>query len=251
MTHRRFVTTAAGIALAVLVAGFGALPASAVAVQPTQDVPSSTWIQPDPGQQFEDGVGTFIFVAAEAPTGAGQLPASNYEYLLTFEFDHLRFGNVGLATGPGGTVARLALEPDIYSGTAGTSVEISYPWLPGHFYFVYAAHLGGDLWGASILDWSTGVWSYIGAVQAPPGWGTLVPASITKVRWAPDAPRPATCAGYPRTDAYFFTPLGVTGSVITEASLYGHFPTSGDCASQTDMLTDTWVHYRLGADPTG
>jgi len=63
--------------------------------------------------------------------------------------------------------------------------------------------------------------------------------------------QPNGCAELPRTDAHFCPPLGYDGAHFTVGSVDGQFVTPGDCASQTEILSNGWVHYRLGADPTG
>jgi hypothetical protein len=250
MTTRRVSSAVLGTVLTLLVGASTALPASAqVAATPkTQEVPSNTWRQPNPNG-FYDALGTWVYVAPQPQTGAGQLSGGNYEYPVTFVFDHLRVGELTLATGPSGNVARVSLT-DLVNGPT-LSTQIAYDWSPGRFYFLYTQHLGGDEWGAWVMDWAAGTWTYIGSLHTPTAWGSMVNVGLTSARWAPTAARPTTCSGYARTDAYFFPTLEYVGSQYTVGTADGQSVTQGDCPSQTETLPNGWIHYRLGADPAG
>ena len=239
MRPRRFLPVLA-TALAVLTA----TPASAQVGFVTQEVPSTIWTQPGPPGDLNDGVGTWVYVLPQAPVGPSQR-ADSYDYALSFSFPGLgRLGFISLYTGQGGTRARLSLT----EGSA--TVDIPYNWSPGRFYFLYVHHLQNGHWGGWVMDWDAGVWSYIGSVQAPAGWGLLTKSSRTRVWWPGAAGTPTACSAYPRTDAYFFPTLGYTGSNFTIGTFDFHHAQEGNCPTQTEILPNSWVHYRLGADPT-
>jgi hypothetical protein len=248
MTTRRFTRAGLAIGVAALAALTTQLPATAqTATGKTQEVRSRVWLQPVPDNTFNDGLGTWIYVAPEAPASAGQLSPDSYEYLMTMEFDHLRFGYFGLATGTSGKVARLSLDGPV-SGPSG-SIEVPYDWSPGRFYFLYTHQLTGTDWGAWVMDWATGVWTYVGTIRTP-DWGQLVKPSLTMVRWAPAGPRPADCSGFPRTDAYIYATLGYSGSQFTIApSSSETVLTAGDCPTQTEILPNGWAHFSAGVSP--
>jgi hypothetical protein len=156
---------------------------------------------------------------------------------------------VSLTRGPSGSVARLSLT-DLVNGPTVTT-QIAYDWSPGRFYFLYVHHLSGDDWAAWVMDWAVGTWAYIGSLRTPTAWGNIVNVGLTSARWATTAARPSTCAGYPRTDAYFFPTLEYVGDQYAVGAASGQSVTPGDCPSQTEILPNGWVHYRLGADPAG
>ncbi|HEV2758153.1 MAG TPA: hypothetical protein VGV86_01175 [Acidimicrobiales bacterium] len=235
MTTRRFIRTVMCVAMAVVAGLFNAAPASAE----TQETPSTVWTQPGGPGRVIDGVGTWVYVAPQAPAGPNQLPQS-YAYSLAFSFPNQASGFMSLTTGPGGKAARLSLS---------TIVEVPYDWTPGRFYFLYVHHLQGGLWGGWVMDWVRGDWTYIGSVQAPAGYGLLGTSSRTRVWWPGSAGAAAGCSSYPRTDAYFFPTLGYTGAEWTIGTMGLQHVQEGDCDSQTEMLSNGWVHYRLGADP--
>lgn len=224
------------VVLALLACVGNGLPASAQTVAPSQDVLSTSWVQTAPQNRFNDGLGTWVYVAPQASTA--------YEYPMTFVFDHLRVGAVTLGTGANGKVARLTLR-DLVTGPVA-STEVPYDWSPGRFYFLYVHQVSADTWGAWVMDWDAGTWTYIGSVLAPAGWGQLVIGSLTSVQWSATATRPTSCTGQSATDAYFFPPLGYTGSQYTFSSLSGQNPASpGGCPAQAEILPNGWVHYHL------
>jgi len=198
---------------------------------------------------FFDGLGTWVYVAPQAAPSSTQGSAGNYQYPVTLVFNHLRVGAVTLTTGSQGGIASFSLTELATRNTVAT--QIGYDWLPGRFYFLYAHHLTGDDWGAWVMDWAAATWAFIGSVQAPAGWGSLVNGSLTSVEWAATAAHPGNCAQYPRTDAYFFPVLGYQGAQFTVGTHESSSLTPGDCPSQRDILSNGWIHYRLGADPTG
>lgn len=83
------------VLLALLACVGTGLPASAQGVAPSQDVLSTVWVQPVPDNSFDDGLGTWVYVAREASTA--------HEYPMTAVFDHLRFGAVTLGPAPAAT----------------------------------------------------------------------------------------------------------------------------------------------------
>lgn len=208
------------------------------------DTPTTIWQQPGPPGDLLDGIGTWAYVAPQAPKSPAQLSPENYQYLLSFSFPGLHLGFVGLTAGPQGHTARLSVttNPD-------TTVEIPYDWTPGRFYFLYVHHLQGGAWAGWVMDWAAGTWAYIGTVNVPADWGLITKSSRTMVFWPGGAGRAAECTGFPRTDAYFFPPLGYSGDGYTVGTFDFHYVTPGDCSSSTEILGNDWVHYRLGADP--
>lgn len=222
--------------VACLAAVAGQLPALAQTVAPNADVISTGWQQPGPDVRWYDGLGTWVYVAPGA--------SSAYEYPMTFVFDHLRTGAVTLGTSATGNVARLSLHDLVTGAVAAT--DVPYDWSAGRFYFLYVHQLSGDDWGAWVMDWDIGTWTYIGSLTARAGWGQLVNGSLTSVQWSATATPPTSCTGGPATDAYFFPPLGYTGSQFTFSSLEGQNPPApGGCSAQAEILPNGWVHYHV------
>lgn len=246
MTRRRLASVAACLAFAMTGGLFTQLPAGAVTVGKTQQMPTTGWTHPA-GGQWLDGMGTWLYVLPQPATGPGQLSRDGYQYQTTFVFDQLRIGSIGVGNGANGLVAQLEIK-DLFTG-APIATEIAYNWSPGHFYFVYAQRLAnGDIAGW-ILDWDKGAWSYIGTVHPLVDWGKMVSLGTTSTRWAVGRAAPADCSGYPRTDAYFFPVLGYTGSSFEIGTFNSHSVEPGNCPAQAEILDNGWVHYRLGADP--
>lgn len=232
------------MAAAVMTGFLAEVPAGAQTSTKTQEEPNTVWGHPNTGQSM-DGMGTWMYVAAAPAAKPGQVSRNGYQYLMSFAFEDLRLGYVGLATGPNGPVARIAMS-DLVTGGAPIGAEVAYNWSPGRFYFVYVQHLAGNALGAWIMDWETGVWTHIGTVDPPDHWGRMLRGAKTLVsRWG--AAAPADCAGYPVVDAYFFPVLGYTGSNFEiGVALPDQQVQPADCPSQTAFLANGWVHYRLG-----
>jgi hypothetical protein len=240
-------SVAACLALVVTAGLFAEVPAGADAAPKTLQMPTTGWGHPASGQWL-DGMGTWLYVLPQAATGPGQLSRDGYQYQMTFVFDHLRIGSIGVGHGPNGPVAQLEIK-NLFTG-APASAEIAYNWSPGHFYFAYTQRLAnGDIAGW-ILDWDKGAWAYIGTVHPLVDWGKMVSVGTTSVKWAAGRTAPAACSGYPRTDAYFYPVLGYIGSSFEIGAFGGHEVEAGDCQVPVPDILDTgWVHYRLGADP--
>jgi hypothetical protein len=254
MTTRRVSSAVLGTVLLVLAGASTALPASAQAAnQVPAPGPATTWTPPDPNVVNVDGVGTWAYVAPQAPPGATQLSPGNYQYLLQFVFGvpRTRVGDIGLTTGPQGKVARLSLYPDTITGAGAASAEVAYNWSPGRFYFLYVHHLSGNDWGGWVMDWASGTWAYVGSVRTPADWGSMTKNSRTVVQWADTGGRPTDCSGFPLTDAYLYPPLTYIGESYTVSTLLFQSAVPGDCPSATEMLANGWVHYRVGAGPIG
>jgi len=217
--------------------------ATAQTASQTQDSPISVWDQP--GTDLLDGVGSWVYVAPEAAPGPSQGSPGSYEYLLSFAYPGLHVGFIGLATRPEGRFVGLVLATD----PSTPAVTVPFDWQPGRFYYLLVYHLGGDTWGGWVYDYGAGTWTFVGQVVAPPGWGLITPSSRTLVDLKDPITAP-TCSAYPRTDAYFFPPVGYRGTSFSVASLRLNYVQPGDCPSATTMEYG-WAHYRLGADPTG
>ena len=246
MTRRRFVLQAAGGALAVLAGLFAQLPAEGQTATKTQQLPSTEWgfRHPGPGK-YMDGMGTWLYVLPQEAAGPSQLSRDGYQYQVTFIFEQLRHGRIGVGTGPHNPVAQLEIE-DVFAGGPKIVAEVAYDWSPGRFYFVYTQLLANGEVAGWIMDWETGVWTYIGSVDPPVDWGRMVSAGRTSVKWASGRAAPADCSGYPRTDAYFFPGLGYTGTAF-EIGMFGHHHLEdGDCPARAEILDNGWVHYQLG-----
>lgn len=234
-----------GVSVALLLGSVAPVPASAqVFGSKGIDAPTTIWQQPGPAADLVEGLGTWVYVAPESPAGAAQLSPAAYRYALGFSFPGLHLGDVELTSGPQGHVARLAITTVPYAG-----VEVPYDWVPGRFYFLYVHHLQAGAWGGWVMDWAAGTWTYVGTVEVPADWGLLTKSSRTMLLWPGAAGRAADCTGYPRSDGYFYPPLGFAGGSYTVATFDFHYVTPGDCPSQTDISDNGWVHYRLGADP--
>jgi hypothetical protein len=248
MTTRRFIRTGLAAALAALAALTTQLPATAQTAGKTQEVRSRLWMQPIPDNAYNDGLGTWMYVAPQPAAGPGQLAPANYEYQVWMQFDNLRFGYFGLASGPTGNVVRLSLSE--WGIRPMGSIEVPYDWSPGRFYFLYTHRLTGTDWGAWVMDWATGVWTYVGAISTPADWGQLIKGSSSVVQWAATGPRPTDCVGFPRTDAYIYPTLGYTGSQFTIApSSDETVLKTGDCPIQTEILPNGWAHFSAGVSP--
>jgi hypothetical protein len=243
-----------GAALALLGTVSTQLPAGAqTATTKTQQAAETSWAQPT-WEHLNDAsgtpppaitsMGTWVYVAPSTPA-PGQLSIRGYQYLIDGIFDQLRFAYAGLATRDDGTrVARLALY-DAPAQTLPTGAEVVYDWSPGRFYFIYMAHLPDGNMAAWVMDWATGVWTYVGSVPVPVAWGPLLPAGQTLVNWNNGA-QPAECSGYPRTDAYFFPLLMWVGSEYKFATGFDNPLAAADCPSHRETLGNNWVHYTLG-----
>jgi hypothetical protein len=235
--------------LAALAALTSQLPATAqTPAGKTQEVRGRTWLQPIPDEAFNDGLGTWMYVAPEPAAGAGQLSPNDYEYVMTMVFLNLRFGDFALATGPTGKVARLSLSE--WGIRPMGSIEVPYDWSPGRFYFLYTHHLTGPDWGAWVMDWATGVWTYVGTISTPADWGLLIKSTTATVRWAKAGPLPADCSGYPRTEAYIYPPLGYSGSQFTVPVSYSEWGDDANkCPTQSEILPNGWAQFSAGVSP--
>lgn len=242
MTRRRNLRAAIAMAVAVTTGFLAPMPAKAQVVGLTHEEPNTRWSYPGPGQ-FLDAVGTFLYVVPQPPPAPNGHTRDGYEYKMTFVFAGLKVGYVSLATTVNGPVARLKLI-DLVSDAAPSVAEVAYDWSPGRFYFLYTQRLATGAYGAWVMDWETSVWTYIGSLT-PPGWGGIVDVGLTSVAWSGERPV-STCSFFPRTDAYFYPVLGYTGSTFEVGVADLQFVHAGDCPSQTEMLGNGWVHYRLG-----
>ncbi len=239
MDGRRLLGAATGLAVALV--GTLIPAATAQTADKTQDVPISVWDQPGP--ELLDGVGAWVYIAPQAPPSANQGSPDGYEYLLSFAYPGLNVGFIGLSTRPEGRFAGLTL----VTNAGVPPATVPFDWSPGHFYYLLVYHLGGGQWGGWVYDYSASSWTFVGQVAAPAGWGLLTPSSRTLVDQKDQITAP-TCADYPRTDAYFYPPVGYRGTSFTVATLRFNYVQPGECPSQTTMEYG-WAHYRLGADP--
>jgi len=243
MTRGRFVATAAGVALAALAGLLAPLPAAAQTATKTQQQPYTEWGYQASGPT-RTGMGTWLYVLPQPAARPGQLPREGYRYELTFIFQRLRLGTIGIGTGPNGPVAQLEIQ-DVAAGGPKIVAEVAYDWSPGRFYFVYTQLLpNGDAAGW-IMDWERAVWTYIGSVHPPVDWGKMVDASFTSAKWAGPAVA-ADCSGYPRSDAYFFPVLAYTGTTFEIGTFFDDRHWDGDCPAGANILDNGWVHYQLG-----
>ncbi len=245
MTRRRLVSVATGLALALVAGLFAQLPAAAQAAPAHQSATTGWEIPGYEAGGVKDGMGTWLYVLPQAAAGPGQVSRDGYQYQVTALFEGLRFARIGVRTGAQGPVAHLEIQ-DAGLGTPKFVAEVPYNWSPGRFYFVYTKVLAnGDIAGW-IMDWATGVWTYIGSLHPLANWGGMVSWSITSVEWAPGRTPPVECSGYPRTDAYFFPPLGYSGATFQIGTFDNHRQ-DGTCPAPAEILENGWVHYQLGA----
>jgi hypothetical protein len=240
----------------------GVLPLSTAATAAPgvfQSVPSTTWDHP--GTAPLDGVGGWIYLAAmhlPAPTDPGR----GYVYGQHFTFaSGAGSGMIGLSWDANGGVAGLALTA---SGGAASPAPlvVAYDWLPTRFYYLFTKHLGNGLWGAWVFDGGAdpakigqGSWTYLGAVQAPDGWGLLGPGVDTTIGGAqgavqpPFAPGPASpataCTDFNRVDAWFAPPDGFRNGTASTVQQGATVMSVGACAS-TSAVQGGWLHDHLG-----
>ena len=230
--------------LVVATVGSTVAPAAAATSPPTQQVPSSTWIQPGAGNL--DGLGAFVYVAPPMP-GAAQGSPMGYEYNLSFRLEDNSLGILVLGHKDGRAVAGFAIVPH----TLTVAAPAPFEWAYGRIYYLLTYRLSPTQWGAWIYDWSAASWSVIAVLTVPATAGRMLPTSTTSVDYQGNPPpTPAadtsTCAFYPRIDAFFHAPMGWRGDVITNASWQGNSSTAGPC-SATVKTENGWQRYTLGA----
>ncbi len=245
MTKRRFFVAASTLVLALLAGA--ATSASAQSAGASQEIPSSTWVQP--GSEPLDGIGAWVYIAPGPPPGPAQGSPGGYEYLLRFNLQkplQEPFGFIGLSTRPDGShFAGLAL----VSGLDQPTDTVDFNWSPGHFYYLLVYQVGANEWIGWVYDHNAASWTIVGTVTTPDGSGRLSPTSATTVDYqSGGASYILECAGYPRTDAVFYPPVGYRGATVTLATLGSHTVYPGNCPTTTTIEYD-WVHYRLGVDP--
>jgi hypothetical protein len=213
----------------------------------SQEAPSTTWVQP--GADPLDGLGAWVYIAPEGPPAPTQGSPGGYEYLLRFNLQPpspQAFGFIGLSTRPDGShFAGLVMVSSVPQPTD----RVDFAWAPGQFYYLLVYQVGVSEWVGWVYDYSAASWTIVGQVTAPEGSGRLSPTSATTVDYQSGGGSSGLgCFGYPRTDVFFYPPVGYRGSTVSLATLGSHSVSPGDCPTTTSVEYD-WVHYRLGADP--
>jgi len=235
-----------GVLLVAMAAGVGLPTAGAGAAGgPFQQAGTSNWVQP--GSAPLDGTGVYVYAHAPTP-GPGQGSPVNYEYDLDFSLEHGGGGFVAFGYRRGAKVAGFN-----FVGTPDEVATVAYDWTFDHFYFLLAYRLTETSWGGWIYDYAAATWTFIGARTAAAGTGGIAPTSGTVVEYGNGVPVPpgadtATCAAYPRVDAYVYPPIGWRGLTTTVATLGSSIAPVGDCPAVTTTEFG-WQHYQLGSLP--
>jgi len=123
----------------------------------------------------------------------------------------------------------------------GYSVRLPYQWQQGRTYRFRIQAEGNSWWGVRITDTATGTESYIGSIQALPGWGNLRGSStnFTEI-YGPVS----GCQSTPYTRVRFGLPLANNGTV--SATILGH-GSYGDCAAYAQTFTTgTTLTHEIG-----
>jgi hypothetical protein len=238
MAKRRFLIGVSTLVVALLAAIVPAVSAQTPPSQ-TQEGPFSVWNQP--GAEPLDGLGAWVYVAPKAVPGT----EDPYDYLLRWDLSGTGasqgMGFIGLATRPEGTMAGMSLVSSVPQATVLTP----FNWSPGHFYYLLVYRSSTDHWVGWVYDYSAQAWTIVGQLTAPVGGGLLSPSSRTLLEQATGRP----CAGYPRSDVFFYPPVGYRGTTVSLATLGSHGVAPGECPTATSVEYD-WVHYRLGTAPS-
>jgi hypothetical protein len=235
-----------GIVGALVLASFSWTvgPAAAQLSPPSQQVPSSTWLQPGTGNL--DGLGGFVYIAPPAP-GATQGSPQGYEFNLSFRLEDNSLGIMVLGHKDGQRVAGFGIVPH----TLTTVAPAPFQWNYGQIYYFLTYRLSATQWGGWIYDWSAASWSLIGVLTVPGTTGRMLPTATTSVDYQGNPPpmpnaNTSTCAFYPRIDAFFYAPMGWRGETITNAALQGNSTAAGACPA-TISTEHGWQRYTLGA----
>lgn len=230
--------------IGVLAVVFSGLAEPAMAAErPFPDQTASTWLQPGTGPL--DGLGTFLYVPQPGPAGPTQGSPLGYEYTLFFHLEDNSLGLVVLGYKDGQKVAGLGMIPSNLVST------VPFDWKYGQIYYLLTYRLTATQWGAWVYDWTAASWSLIAVQTVPETTGRMLPEASTVVDYdASLVPTPAnadaTCAFYPRIDAFWYAPMGWRGDVITTATLKeAEAGYDGPCQTTTQTVNG-WQWYTHG-----
>jgi hypothetical protein len=147
-----------------------------------------------------------------------------------------------------GDVADARAAEEVAGGVPGRSIQTKFPWEPCH---VYRFRLGldgtdeaGNRWyGATVVDTTTGVSSYLGHMLIPLDWGRL---ATTSTMWAERYPTTATlsCGAVQYSSVVFGHPIGNAG--IAPTSYTNRFGPAEECGTSRFTEFANAIRHEVG-----